>query len=214
MVSSEALWSVHPDDLCRMLNFAASPAKVVVVFRCLKQSTLSGWHTAVAEGYRSDYAAYVEELVLSGRGKDFNYPYHLGPLRAAADIVVVDFEGPESLITRLVRALGLPEIVFSEAALLARRHVRPSPWFTSLLLRIHRDPAVGTFGPHERASLSQAVRGAAQLITPLDELEALAAVDTALSEEQNQRVAEMCVVNRKAAQEFITEPLAACPCST
>ncbi len=212
VVSSEALWSVAPEDLCRMIDFAAVPVRSVVVFRCATQMTLSGWHTAVAEGYRSDYATYVTDSVLSGLRRDFDYAHHLTPLSGHSAVVTVDFEGEEPLITRLVRALDLPENVFSDTALLARKHVRPRPWFTSLLLRIHQDPAVSKFGPHERASLSQAVREAAHLIGPADQLEALALSDVTLTDAQHGQMAELCVRNRTAAQAFAADPLTACAC--
>ncbi|MCZ3386388.1 MAG: hypothetical protein LH630_05355, partial [Actinomycetia bacterium] len=213
VVSSEALWSVEPRDLLTLLTLAGPRSRVVVVFRCLQETALSGWHTAVAEGYPDAYEGYVSRLVLGGQRRDFDYEYHLEPIRRAADVVVVDYRGNGSLMTRLIEALELPGGLFAGTSLDVPRHVRPSGWLTSLLLTVHRDNAMADLGPYERASVSEALRNAAKLIEAKPDLMRLADAHSRLSDEIIGNLVSLCLKNRSAAQDLSAQVLLPCPCS-
>lgn len=211
LVSSEALWSMNPEDLLDLLALARTPVRVVAVLRCAVDSAFSAWHTAVAEGYPGDYRSYVADCVLGNAHKNLDYAYHLGPLMGRCDVKVVDYAAPGgALVPQVIAALGLPAEAFAREAPLLRQHVRPSPWVTALTLEVQRHAAFTGVGPNGRSLISNALRHAAGFVSPTVGLSERAAGYASLPPDLQRALEALCASNRRAVAGVAAGSLAEC----
>jgi hypothetical protein len=208
LVSSEALWSMAPSEFLELLALAECNVRLVVVFRCIVETSVSGWHTAVAEGFIGPLEQYVVDVVL-GERRDFDYQAHLTPLRKMFSVDVVEYR-QEFLLQRLVKALDLPSGAFSNDALSRWKHARPPDWVTSLLRLAHEDPSTTELSAHERVWLTDHVRRLTPWVQPNPDLMARTVEDAAISEPTRLRLQQLCAQNRAAVSEDGLQPKACC----